>query len=270
MPSINGQKILITGASSGIGAELAKQLGARGCQLALLARRQDLLEELAADVEKRGGKAHIYVCDVADKEAVHSCFTKADDELGGLDIVVLNAGVGKPTPANDNFSSDTFEWIFKINVFGVLYGIEAILPRFRKRGHGVIVPVSSLAAYRGLPGSTAYGGSKAAVTNMMEGMRVELADQNIQVVLVSPGFVKTPMTDKNKFDMPFLIPVEKACRKIIRGIEKRSREVQFPFPLFAILSMAKMIPNFLWDRMTGAAAPKSKNSSKTDSSTPSP
>lgn len=264
MPSINGQKILITGASSGIGAELAKQLGARGCQLALLARRQELLEELAADVEKLGGNARTYVCDVADKEAVHACFAQADDDLDGLDVVILNAGVGKPTPANEDFSSDTFEWIFKINVFGVIYGIEAILPRFRKRGRGVIVPVSSLAAYRGLPGSTAYGGSKAAVTNIVEGMRVELAQQNIHVVLVSPGFVKTPMTDKNKFDMPFLMPVEKACKKLIRAIEKRSREVQFPFPLFAILSMAKMIPNFIWDRMTAAAAPKSKRSKKAE------
>jgi short-subunit dehydrogenase len=257
---VNGSKILITGASSGIGAELSKQLAGRSCTLALLARRKEKLEELAVEVKKLGGEAHVFPCDVGDRDAVHKAFSEADKALGGLDIIILNAGVGQPTPVNESFSAEKVEWIFRINVFGVIYGIEAILPRFLERGRGAIVAVSSLAGYRGLPGSTAYGGSKAAVTNMLEGMRVELKPKNIDVIVVSPGFVETPMTGKNKFKMPFLMPVEKAVKVMIRGIEKGSREVQFPLPLFLILSTAKMLPNFIWDRLANSMAPKSKKS----------
>lgn len=252
MPRIDGSKVLITGASSGIGAEIARQLAARGCHLALMARRLDRLQELK---DQLGDKVHIYTCDVAEKSQVMEAFEQADKDLDGLDVVILNAGVGRPTPTS-RFRSEDMEWIFKINVFGLFYGVEAVLPKFIERKKGVIVGISSLAGYRGLPISSAYGGSKAAVTNMLEGMRVELKSKGVDVVVVSPGFVKSELTDKNKHPMPFMWPTDRAARKIIRGIEKRSREVHFPFPLFATLALAKMFPNFLWDFLASSLSPK--------------
>lgn len=252
MAKIDGAKVLITGASSGIGQELARQLASRGCRLALLARREDRLKELAGEL---GEDTWFRPCDVVDKEAVKAAVEDADEALGGIDIVILNAGVGKPTPTH-KFVADDLVHIFQVNVFGIAYALEALLPRMLERGRGAIVGVSSLAGTRGLPLSTAYGASKAAVTNLLEGMRIELAPQGIQVTTVAPGFVKTPMTDQNKFPMPFMWPVDKAARVIIRGIEKGAREIRFPFPLVATLALAKMAPNGIWDFLAGKASPR--------------
>lgn len=252
---IDGKRVLITGASSGIGAEIARQLGARGCKVALAARRRERLEEVAEEVRKAGGEGLVVPCDVADREGLTEALQKAEAELGGYDVALLNAGLGSPTPVT-RYDAGTVEHIFRVNVFGVVYAMEAILPGFLERGTGTIAGVSSLAAYRGLPVSTAYGGSKAALTNMMEGMRIELAAQGITLVVVSPGFVKSELTDKNKFEMPFMWPTDKAAARIIRGIEKGRREVAFPFPLVATLSLAKLFPNWLWDTLASTLSPR--------------
>lgn len=255
----HGSRVILTGASSGIGAEIAKQLAARGAKIALLARRKDQLESLAKDVRQEGGEAWAISCDVAQRESVREAFKEAIEKLGGVDIVILNAGIGKPTPAIAKLDVESFEDIIQINVMGVVYGIEQVLPHMLAAGKGAIVGVSSLAAYRGLPASTAYGASKAAVTNMLEGMRVELAPRGIEVITVSPGFVETPMTAKNKHPMPFMWPVERAARTIIMGIEFGKREIVFPLPLKLFLSTALIFPNALWDFLATVFGPRERS-----------
>jgi len=248
MPRVDGRSVLITGASSGIGAELARQLARRGCRLALMARRLERLAELKAECEELGAEVSIYSCDVTDKQAVQAAFQSAREQLEGIDIAILNAGIGGPTPCH-RYDSERVLSIFNTNVFGLVFGLEALLPAMLERGSGAIVGVASLAGYRGLPVSTAYGASKAAVINMLEGMRIELRPRGIDVMTVCPGFVKSEMTDTNKFPMPFFWPTDRAARRIIRGIEKRRREIHFPLPLSLALGAARIFPNALWDAL---------------------
>lgn len=242
------KKILITGASSGIGYHLARQLSSGGNTLFLLARRKDILDELALSLKNTSSKIFTYKCDVSVKDEVSSAFREIKKEAGEIDIAVLNSGLSYRVPVK-KYNSVIGEEIFKVNVFGLIYFIEELLPGFLNKKEGTIIGISSLADARGFPQSGFYSGSKAAATAMLESLRIELKKYNIKVVTVKPGFVRTPMTDKNEFKMPLLMNPEKAAKIIVKGIEKEKSIIQFPLPTVIGAKIFKIMPRFLFDKL---------------------
>lgn len=239
---------VITGASSGIGAALAKQLAAEGQLVALVARRRSKLDELVDDIQTAGGVASAFVADVSDPAQVSRVFEDIAERLGEVSTLVANAGIGDPTPAH-RFRSDTFEKIVRVNLLGVAYCVEALLPQMLERGSGHIVGVGSLAGYRGLPGASAYCASKAGLASFLESLRIELQGTGVRVTTICPGFVKTPLTDRNHHPMPFLMDVDDAVMRMSRAIQRQVSEYAFPWPLALPVRLAKFIPNWLYDRV---------------------
>jgi short-subunit dehydrogenase len=244
--NFNDKVILITGASTGIGKELAIQLSEIKCSLVLLARRYELLDDLKTKL--KSGKANIktYKCDVANTDEVSEVFTKVKDESGKIDIAILNAGVGSKSSVKD-YKYENAKNTFGVNVLGIVNCVENLLPEFIENKEGMIVGVSSLADSRGWQGSGFYCASKAAATLLLENLRVELKQYNVKVVTVKPGFVETPMTAKNKFPMPFLMSAEKAAKIIIKGIKKEKRIIQFPLPTVFGAKLMRIVPEFIFE-----------------------
>jgi short-subunit dehydrogenase len=238
--------ILITGASTGIGKEMAKLLADENCSLALIARRGELLDELAGQIKTNNPIIKTFVCDVAKPDQVKKVFTEIREHFNKIDIAILNAGVGSKSSAED-YSYENAKNTFNVNVLGIVNCVENLLPDFIKRKAGMIVGVSSLADARGWQGSGFYCASKAAATILLENLRVELKPFNVKVITVKPGFVETPMTAKNKFPMPFLMSAEKAANIIISGIKKEKRTIQFPLPTVLGAKFMRIVPEFLFD-----------------------
>lgn len=237
--------ILLTGASSGIGKELAFQLAEYNCNLILTSRRLELLEELAEKIKDKCTVA-VYKCDVSDKSDVSDVFIRANNRFGFIDIAILNAGTDQKTRVY-NFNSKDAEITMSTNFLGLVNWIELLLPIYMRQSKGMIVGVTSLADARGFPGSGYYCASKAAASHLLESLRVDLKKYNIKVITVKPGFVKTPMTDKNKFYMPFLMNVDKAVRIIVKGIVKEKNVIQFPLRTSISAKIVKCLPTRLFD-----------------------
>jgi len=237
----NNKVVLITGASTGIGRELAVQLSKMNTKLALVARRENLLQDLTND------NIIAIKCDVSKKEEVEFACQKIINKFGKIDIAILNAGIGRNMKVT-KYNSALAEDIFGANVFGMIYWIEQLLPDFLKRKSGMIVGVSSLADSRGFSGSGFYCASKAAASIYLEGLRVELKRHNVKVITVKPGFVRTPMTDQNKFKMPFLMETEKAAEIILRGINKEKRIIQFPMPIVIMSKIISILPELIFEK----------------------
>lgn len=244
----NNKTILLTGATSGIGKALTNELSKENCRLILCARRIDLLEKLKIEF-KANAKIFTYKCDVSNKNEVDAVYELIKKELGQIDVAILNAGIGYRTTI-ENFDSKYAEETFGVNVFGLIYWIEKLLPDFLKRKEGMIIGVSSLADNRGYSGSGFYCASKSAATIFLEGLRVELKSYGIKVITVKPGFVKTPMTDKNEFWMPFLMLPEKAAKIILSGIKKEKRIIQFPIPTVFFSRLIGCLPSCLYESLT--------------------
>jgi short-subunit dehydrogenase len=238
------QVAVVTGASSGIGWELSKTLADRGCHVGLMARRGDRLQALAQEILEAGGKAAWAVADVADREAVRKAAQELMQQLGPVDLLIANAGVGMPTLV-EPMNVPHVEQMFQVNVLGVVYAIEATLPQMLKRGHGHLAAVSSLASYKGLPGESAYCASKAAVNTYMEGLRIQLRTRGIAVTTICPGFVRTPMTAPNKFHMPWLLEAEDAARRIVGALERRAKVFNFPWQLSLMMGVTSWLPDWL-------------------------
>ncbi len=243
---------LVTGASSGIGWSLAHRLAQSGVEVALVARRRDRLDALASSIRAAGGEARVYETDVGNADDVVRTVQRADDEMGGLDLVVANAGVGTERWSGKLRWEDVQPAI-AVNVAGAAATLTAVLPRMVERGRGHLVGVSSLAGFRGMPRSAAYSASKAFVTTFLEALRVDLRGTGVHVTAVQPGFVRTPMTDANKFKMPFLMDVEEAVTQIVQGIESHASVVAFPAPMVAAARAGRLLPNALWDRAAASA-----------------
>ncbi len=238
-----GQTAIITGASSGIGRALAVALARQGCRVGLTARRLQALEETAEAVRTVGGLAEVATADIGDRDQVREAFQSLEKALGPVDLLVANAGVGVPTTL-EPINVEAIEETFRVNVLGVIYAIDAALPGMLKRGRGQVAAISSLAAYRGLPGESAYCASKAAVNAYMEGLRVQVRGRGVALTTVCPGFVKTPMTAPNTFAMPFVLEADAAAEKIVRALLRRPKVYNFPWPTAVLMKLSRWAPDW--------------------------
>lgn len=238
----NGKAAWVTGAGKGIGRALSKRLAHDGWTVAVSARTEDDLSSLAAECES--GRIQPYPLDVTDPCLTEAVFKLIESQLGLPDLVVLNAGTHTPLPAEE-FAVAPFRRLVETNLMGPVNGLAQIIPRFIERGAGHIAVVASVAGYRGLPTAAAYGATKAGVINMCEALKPELDRHGVRLTLINPGFVETPLTDKNNFPMPFLISVDTAVDHIMRGLERSSFETAFPWRLAFIMKLLRILPDRL-------------------------
>ena len=235
------KRAIITGASSGIGAAVARELVRRGWFVVLLARRADLLEQLAAELKPN---AKAVPCDVTDAAAVK----RAATENGPFDLAIANAGIGIPTYAA-TFNVNDAEAMIRVNVLGMFYLFDAVIPSMVERRSGRFAGVASLAGLRGIPGSGVYSASKAAMQAFLEANRGELSAYNVGVTTINPGFVDTPIVEKYESKLPFLVPVDRAARIIADGLERGKRVIEFPLPMSILVHTLRHVPDALYDRM---------------------
>ena len=236
------KNIWITGASSGIGKALAIRFAQKGWQVAASARRENLLNEIS-ELNKNISP---FPLDVTDKEKCKEVFEEIKNKYQNLDICFFSTGTWDPKKEK-NIDIEQMESVMKINFFGTLNCIKTVENYFKDKKSGHISIVSSVAGYRGLPNSTGYGASKAALINLAESLYFDFGRHNVRISLVSPGFIKTPMTDKNEFKMPFLKTSEFAADKIYNGLVNGSNfEIDFPKELTLILKLLKILPNRLY------------------------
>ncbi len=231
------QVVWVTGASSGIGAAVARQLADAGVKVATSARRKELLNQQAL----QSPMIYPYPLDVTDAVAVADTFRQIEKDIGPIDLIIAGAALYKPVAAKDIDPKD-FDAMFRVNYLGVINMLAAALPVMRTRRKGHISWIASVSGYRGLPKAAAYGPTKAALINLAESLKPELEADNITISVINPGFVKTPMTADNDFKMPFLMDVEDAAQKTIAGLSKGAFEVAYPTPFVAILKIARVLP----------------------------
>lgn len=248
MSTLDGKIALITGASSGIGAALAHELGQRGCRVGLLARREDRLRTLSEELHAAGIDARWAAADVTDDAGLCTALETLAEGLGGIDIAVANAGFGRPE-SPQRFKPGRALGTYDVNLLGTLRVIDWALPRFLAQGSGHLVAVASVASYFGLPHAAAYCGSKAAIRIHFESLRLSLRRHNVAVTTLCPGFVVSELTDLNPGPMPFLWPTERAARKMADSIQSRRREVIFPWQMKLFISLISRLPGGLRCRL---------------------
>jgi short-subunit dehydrogenase len=247
MSSLHGKVALVTGASSGIGWALAKALAAEGCKLGLVARREEPLRQLAAEI---GSAAGVAVADVGNFESASAAVAAIRAELGPIDLAFANAGVGKPTLLDPVNVADV-EAMFRVNVMGMVHTFAAVLPDMLARKSGRLVAISSLAGYRGLPGESAYCASKAAVNSYMDGMRIHLRGTGVFATTICPGFVHTPMTAMNTFHMPGVMSAEAAALRIVEAVKKGKKVFNFPWRVSLMTKLSRWLPDSLMNWVMG-------------------
>ena len=218
---------MITGASSGIGKGLALDLATRGAKLGLIARRLNLLDEIVNVVRLRGKKAYAIAADVRDADAMGSAADGIRAQLGPIDILIANAGIGTSSHISQLDPVHVAN-VISINVLGAANSVAADVPQMIERGKGQLVAISSLAAYRGLPKSAAYCASKAALSAYFESVRIDLRGSGVDVTIIHPGFIKTALTAGREAKMPYLMELDEAIPKFVSAIEKRKKIVAFP------------------------------------------
>lgn len=242
----NEKNVIIFGASQGIGEALAYEYASHGANLILLSRNEEAIQRLAEEIDSMGGKAFYKKCDVSVFEDVRSGIDYSLERLGTIDIAIINSGISKKQWMRD-FKSEDFKLIVQTNTFGIAHALECLIPVMKIQGYGKIAGVTSQADVRGYPGSSGYSASKSAATKLLETARVELKKYGIRVITIKPGFVRTAMTAKNEFIMPFMQSPEKAARIIRRGITKGKSLVQFPLGTVILTKMAELAPNWIYD-----------------------
>ncbi len=256
MAYLENQSILITGASSGIGAFLARELSRRGARVGLLARREDPMRELSEELQQAGGQAAWARADVADDEQLFRALDHLDRELDGTDMVIANAGYGVPELPK-RFQPGVSAKMYDVNLFGMLHLIDWALPRFLEARRGHIVGVASVASYIGLPQNPSYCGSKAAMRVHLQSLRTTLKPHGIAVTTICPGFIKSELTAKAKFPMPFIWETDRAARYIADALEKRRGEVVFPWQMLLFKQLlVRLMPVSLLEAMIGRKPPK--------------
>ncbi len=243
--------IIITGASKGIGKAVADRYAKQGNKVLMLARNEELLNAHQERLGKEGLETFIKKCDVSIKNDVINAVEYARKKFKTIDIAVLNAGVG----GNHWFEepdSMLFHKIYGVNIFGVVYFIEALVPIMKAQGYGKIAGVGSLAEARGFPGSAVYCSSKTALSHILEGARIELKSTGIEIITIKPGWVDTDMIKKNNFFMPFVQNADRAARKITNGIAQGKKRISFPWPIVILSNLARITPNFIYEAIAGS------------------
>lgn len=249
-------KVVISGASSGIGRALARHYLERGATVAAFARRGELLQALAAEFP---GKVHDYALDVRDAPAIQAAAHDFMTRVGVPDIVIANAGVSRGTLTEYVEDENVFQDIMDINVLGMVKTFQPFLAPMRQARNGTLVGIASVAGLRGLPGSGAYSASKAAAITYLESLRVELYGSGVTVVTISPGYIKTPMTDINTYPMPFILEADDAARRMARVIERGISFAIVPRRMALTGWVLKCLPNWLYDLAFSKAPHKSRH-----------
>lgn len=244
---LRGRKVWVVGASSGIGAELARELVRRGADVAISGRRPAELAEVS------GGSMTTVPADVTDPRAVDEAVAAVREGLGGLDTVVFSAGYWKQFDAAE-WDRETFARHVEVNLLGLNNVLAAVVPGLVDQGRGHLVGIASVAGYRGIAGSEAYGATKAAQLNLLEAMRASLSPKGIRVTTVAPGFVRTEMTSANAFPMPFIIEADEAGRTIADGLERGDENIVFPRRMAVAMGVARLLPGRLWTAITTRGA----------------
>jgi short-subunit dehydrogenase len=238
--------VMITGASSGIGRGVALEIAARGGHLGLLARREDLLNEIVSEARVRNVKAVFATADVRDPKAVREAANRFRNELGPIDILIANAGIGTTDHAL-RLTPEHAANVIGVNVLGAVNSVAAVLPEMVERGQGRLVAISSLAAYRGLAKSAAYCASKAALSSYFESLRIDLRQTGVGVTIIHPGFIKTPLTAGREAKMPYLMELDYGVKKIVSAIEKEKKTYAFPWQLATIVRAGMLMPVAMYD-----------------------
>jgi short-subunit dehydrogenase len=251
--------VWITGASSGIGRELALRIAGMGCTVAASARSSDKLAEL----ELLNPNIKAFPLDVEDAAASKAVFAAIETAIGPVDLAVLNAGIWEQMIVSD-FSAERAKHSMSVNYFGVLHAMEPAMAAFVARGRGHLALMSSVAGYRGLMKGAAYCPTKAALNSLSEALYPHLQRKGVKLTVICPGYVKTPMTDANSFPMPFIIPVEEAADIIVEGLSREKYEIVFPWKMMLTMKSLRAMPHRLFFRLiniginragTGEAAP---------------
>ena len=245
-------KVLISGASSGLGRSLALQYAKQGATLGLIARRRELLKDLSQEIPN----AAIYVADVRDSDAMQAVAHDFVLHHGQPDIVIANAGISRGVLTEYAEDSEVFADILATNVNGMLHIFQPFISHMREVGSGRLVGIASVAGYRGLPGGGAYSASKAAAIAYLESLRVEMHGSGVSVITVCPGYIITPMTVGNPFYMPFLMSAEDMADKVIRVIDRRKLYAVIPWQMAIVARALRLLPNFLYDRLFANAPRK--------------
>lgn len=240
--------VWIAGASSGIGAALATRYARDGHTVFISARSVDKLNSVADLAKPLPGEIRVVTCDVTDNTSVLDAVSEIQS-AGPIDIAVLNAGYYEPIEL-DGLTLEHFQNTYDVNLHGVIRCLLAVLPGMRDRAHGQIAIVSSVSGYSGLPRAAAYGSSKAALINLAESLQPECQAAGVDIRLINPGFVKSPLTDKNSFAMPFIIEAEDAADRIAKGLASKRFEVHFPKRFTLWLKLLKMLPYGFYLKLT--------------------
>ncbi len=246
-------KVFITGASSGLGAELARCYAAVDTTLALTARRREDLESVAAGLP---GTTVVYPVDVTDPAALAEAAADFVARFGAPDVVIANAGISAGTLTEEPGDVAAFEKIFRVNVVGMFASFAPFVAAMRARGSGTFVGIASVAGIRGMPGSGGYCGSKSAAITYLEALRGEMRPYGIRVVTILPGYIRTPLTARNPYQMPFLLDADDAARRIRRAIESGSSYRVVPWQMGVVAKLLKVLPNGLFDRLFAGKARK--------------
>jgi short-subunit dehydrogenase len=246
-------RVVITGASSGIGEALAREYAKRGAALGLVARREGRLRELA---DRLGGECAWHAADVRDADALQQAASRFCDRFGGVDVVIANAGVSAGTLTDRPEDQPVFREILDINVVGLFNTFQPFLPIMRSQRSGTLVGIASVAGFRGLPGAGAYSASKAAARTYLESLRLELHGSGVRVVNINPGYIDTPMTQGNPYPMPFMLPADEAARRMVRAIERGVRDTVIPWQMGVVGAVLRALPGPMYDALFARAPRK--------------
>lgn len=252
------ERVFITGASSGIGAALAREYAARGATLGLLARRRDQLIALAASLP-HPERHHIYAVDVLDRDALSAAAHDFIAANGGADVVVASAGISHGTLTDRAADLAVFDAVFATNVNATVATFAPFIAPMRRQATPCrLVGIGSVAGVRGMRGAGAYCASKAAVHSYCEALRLELRATNIRVVTIAPGYIDTPMTSKNRFPMPFLMPADRFAAQAAAVIARGDGYRVLPWQMGAVAKLLRLLPNFVFDRLFARAPTKQR------------
>ena len=250
------RRIFITGASTGIGSALARHYSGPDSAIGLFARRRDLLEALAASLP---GRSAIYAADITDTPALKAAAQDFLARYGTPDLVIANAGISVGTHGDEMQDVEKLRRVLDVNVAGLAATLAAFAPAMRAAGRGTLCGIASVAGFRGIPGAGAYSSSKAAAIAWLEALRIELAGSGVSVVTICPGYIDTPMTQVNKYPMPFLISAEDAAARFARAIAAKRRLTVIPWQMALVSLLLRALPGVLYDCLASRAPRKPRD-----------